>query len=136
MASELYCCKRDGANSDSNSDLGTVMGGTVRVSSDNMSVVFALVAGAARDPLLMDLLWCLHFFTAHSQIYIEVNHIAGVDNTTADALSHNKLHSCSTQAAAAPSPIPHTLLDVLLHTQPDWISPSWRRMFLCILGKH
>ena len=34
----------------------------VLVRSDNMVVVHALTAGTARDPLLVHLLCCLHFF--------------------------------------------------------------------------
>ena len=110
----------------------------VQVFSDNMSVVCALTTGVARDPLLMHLLRCLQFFTAHFQIIIEAHHIAGVDNNAAYALSRNKLDvflSCSPQAAPSPSPIPQSLLDMLLHNKPDWMSPSWRRMFLCTLGR-
>ena len=104
----------------------------VQVFSDNMSVVCALTTGVARDPLLMHLLRCLHFFTAHFQKIIEAHHIAGVDNNAADALSRNKLDvflSCSPQAAPSPSPIPQSLLDMLLHNKPDWTSPSWRKCF-------
>lgn len=55
--------------------------------SDNMAVVHALMAGMARDPLLMHLLRCLHFFTATHQLGIEARHVAGIHNTAADALS-------------------------------------------------
>ena len=102
---------------------------TVEVLSDNMSVVCALTAGMTKDPLMMQLLRCLHFFTAHFQIVVEAHHIAGVDNIAADALSRNKLDvffSCSPQAVPSTSPIPQSLLDMLLHSQPDWTAPSWR----------
>lgn len=111
---------------------------TVRAISDNMAVVCALSSGSARDPLLMHLLRCLHFFTAHWQISIEARHIAGASNTAADALSRNKhdvFLSCVPQAPSSPSPIPQSLLDMLLHNRPDWTSSSWRRMFLSTLGK-
>ena len=42
---------------------------TIKVRSDNMAVVCALSTGVARDPLLMHLLRCLHFFTAHFKIH-------------------------------------------------------------------
>ena len=111
---------------------------TIKVRSDNMAVVCALSTGVARDPLLMHLLRCLHFFTAHFKISLQAVHIAGVDNIAADALSRNKpdvFWSCSPQASPAPSVIPQSLLEMLLHHQPDWTSSSWRRMFLSSLGK-
>ena len=61
----------------------------VLVRSDNMAVVHALTAGTARDPLLMHLLRCLHFFTATHQIGIEARRVAGIHNMAADALSRN-----------------------------------------------
>ena len=106
---------------------------TVLARSDNMAVVCALSSGTARDPLLMHLLRCLHFFSAHFQISIVVRHVAGVENTAADALSHNNhdiFLSCTPQAAGKASQVPSPLLDMLLHNQPDWTSASWRSLFL------
>ena len=60
---------------------------SVLVRSDNMAVVSALSSGSAKDPLLMHLLRCLHFFLAHFDISLTASHIAGVYNTAADALS-------------------------------------------------
>jgi hypothetical protein len=71
-------------------------------------------------------------------ILVEAHHITRVDNTTTDALSCNKLDvlpTCFPQAAPAPFPASQPLLDMLLHSQPDWTSPSWRKMFLNILRK-
>ena len=80
----------------------------------------------------MHLLRCLHFFTVHYRIVVVAEHIAGRINTAADALSRNKLDtfiSCSPQAPSSPSPIPQSLLDMLIHSQPDW-----RKMFLGTLA--
>ena len=63
----------------------------IQVRSDNMAVVHALTAGTARDPLLMHLLRCLHFFTATHQIRLEARHVAGIHNVAADTLSRNKM---------------------------------------------
>ena len=46
-----------------------------------MAVVHALTSGAAKDPLLMHLLRCLHFFTATYQISICARHVPGMLNT-------------------------------------------------------
>ena len=105
----------------------------ILVRSDNMSVMIALVSGAARDPLLMHLLRCLHFLTACHQIGVQSRHIAGVLNTAADALSRDNLstfYRCIPQADKTSSTVPVQLLGMLLHQRPDWTSYSWRRMFL------
>ena len=109
---------------------------TVQAFSDNMAVVCALSSGLARDPLLMHLLRCLHFFTAHFRIAIRARHIAGVRNTAADALSRDKsdvFFSCLPQAPPMPVRVPQALLDMLVHDQPDWTSSSWRSLFLSTL---
>ena len=109
---------------------------TVLAFSDNMAVVSAITAGRARDPLLMHLLRCLHFFCAHYGIVLRARHIAGVQNTAADALSRDKREvflSCAPQAPLTPSHIPQSLLDMLLRSELDWTSPSWRTLFLATL---
>ena len=106
--------------------------------SNSMSVVHALASGAARDPLLMHLLRCLHFFTACHQIGFQSRHIAGVLNTAAVALSRDNLstfYRCIPQVDKTPSPVPVQLLEMLLHQRPDWTSHSWRRMFLSSLDR-
>ena len=110
---------------------------TLLVRSDNMAVVHALTSGAAKDPLLMHLLRCLHFYTASHQIGIQARHVQGALNTAADALSRNNLSlffNCSPQAHKDPCVVPGQLLDMLLLQRPDWTSPSWRRMFRSTWG--
>ena len=106
---------------------------TLRIRSDNMAVVHALTSGAAKDPRLMHLLRCLHFFTARHQISICARHVPGVLNTAADALSRNKMSvffQCAPQAAQAPFPVPSQLLETLIWHSPDWTSVSWRTFYL------
>lgn len=108
---------------------------TIQVFSDNMAVVCALSTGTARDPLLMHLLRCLHFFCARFSIAIRATHIAGVLNTAADALSRDKMNvflSCAPQAQHNPVHPPQALLDMLLLSRPDWTSSAWRSQFLSI----
>ena len=112
--------------------------GSVRIRSDNMAVVSALASGSARDALLMHLLRCLHFFSAHFDMGLQPCHIPGVLNTAADALSRDNMvyfFQCCPQAREAPSAIPDPLVDMLVHHRPDWTSTSWRRMFLTTLGR-
>jgi hypothetical protein len=111
---------------------------TVLVRSDNAAVVAALTSGSARDPILMHLLHSLHFFLAHYDIRLLARHIAGVDNTAADALSRNNLtvfFQCLPQANAAASPLPPALVELLVNQRPDWLSPTWRAMFLDIVHR-
>ena len=64
---------------------------SVMIHSDNMAVVSAINSGSAKDPLLMHLSHCLHFFLAHFYIRLVACHIAGVCHTAADVPSRNNL---------------------------------------------
>ena len=64
----------------------------------------------------MHLLRCLHFFL---DISLVAKHIAGVNNTAADALSQDKLVSffqCVPQANQLPIPVPLPLMDEIAQT--------------------
>jgi hypothetical protein len=109
------------------------------VKTDNMAVVHALTAGTAKDPLLMHLLCCLHFFTATGQIGIRARHVPGVLNTAAYALSQNKMtvfFASIPQVHREVVRVPPPLLDMLLHQRPDWTLPAWRKMFLSSWDRH
>ena len=109
------------------------------VRTDNMAVVHALTAGTAKDPLLMHLLCCLHFFTATGQIGIRARHVPGVLNTAAYALSQNKMtvfFASIPQVHREVVRVPPPLLDMLLHQRPDWTLPAWRKMFLSSWDRH
>ena len=127
MATLSHCSQRDGTSRGSSSDLGSFME-VLDCSSflGQHAVVCALSSGAAKDSLLMYLLRCLHFFSTHYQRVIKARHIAGMHNTAADALSRDKQDVFSSrfpQAPLNPSPLPQSLLDMLLHTKPDWTPP-------------
>ena len=111
---------------------------TVLIRSDNAAVVAALTAGSAKDALLMHLLRCLHFFLAYFDIQLVARHLAGTDNVAADALSRDNLNlffRCQPQAEPSPSPLPSALKELLLLRLPDWLSPTWRALFLDILHR-
>ena len=106
---------------------------TVLVRSDNAAVVAALTAGAAKDAILMHLLRCLHFFLAQFDIQLVARYLPGIENTAADALSRDNLtifFRCHPQAELSPSPLPPALQELLLLQSPDWLSPTWRALFL------
>ena len=95
-----------------------------------------LTSGSAKDALLMHLLRCLQFYLTHFDIRIAARHLAGVENTAADALSRDNLtvfFQCQPQANPSPSPLQPALKELLLLQSPDWLSPTWRVLFLATL---
>ena len=83
------------------------------------------------------LLRCLHFFTARAQLCVVAIHIPERLNMGADAISRNyaNLPSFAPQCATQPAAIPPALVDMLLHSRPDWTSPNLRLMFKLTLAK-
>ena len=100
--------------------------------SDNIAVVSVLQTGRARDPTLMHLLRCIHFYSATLQFNYTAAHIAGKLNSAADALSRNKLSqffSLLPQADHSPSAIPHAVMTLAFQGRLDWTAPQWRKQF-------
>ena len=103
----------------------------VRCLCDNISVVAAVNKGAARDPVLSSLLRTLAFVTAVLDISLTARHLPGVQNTSADALSRDKLplfFSLNPQASPIPAIIPQELWELVLNTSLHWTSPGWTRL--------
>ena len=99
---------------------------------DNEAVVQILNSGTSRDPIIMGLMRCLYFIAAKFSLLLSATHLAGADNILADALSRDNLDLFLTlhpQAHPSPHPIPAALLDLLIHSKPDWTSPSWSKTF-------
>ena len=63
----------------------------IRFHVDNMAVVAILKKQSARSPIAHHLLRCLYFYTAFFQFDYTAEHIPGVLNTAADALSRNNI---------------------------------------------
>ena len=103
---------------------------------DNMAVVTIINTGAARDHLLMHLIRCLFFYSAHYQFTISAVHLPGRDNRGADALSRNQLDrfflNCP-QANPTPLVIPAPLLSLAVFRRPDWTSKLWKQLFASTL---
>ena len=102
---------------------------------DNEAVVYIINSGTSRDPKVMALIRCLHFIIARHNLLLSATHIAGTENTLADALSRNNLplfFAHLPQVNRRPSPIPPALIDLLVHSKPDWTSRSWSSMFSTI----
>ena len=94
--------------------------------SDNMAVVSVLTTMTAKVPLLMHLLRCLSLFSAYFSFTFSAKHIPGALNSAADALSRNNLALFSSLFPRVQQHgIPSCLMDLVIHTRPDWGSPTW-----------
>ena len=93
----------------------------VFIYGDNMAVVDIMATKTSKEPSIMHLLRCLHFFIAIFDINLRVAHLAGKLNTTADAISRNSMQilqgTCNIQQH--PDPIPSSLWQLLVTMQPD-----------------
>ena len=105
---------------------------------DNMAVVSAVAKGTAKPDLVMYLLRCLWFFTAHYDMLIRIQHIPGSSNLAADHLSRNQLpkfFSCVPQASPLPTPLRPTVLQLVTTSCLDWTSPDFKKLFSFITAK-
>ena len=104
----------------------------LKVFCDNMAVVQIVNAQNCRDPALLHLLRCLHFFTAMLDIRIRLEHVEGEKNVIADAISRNNLQVLFQQnpgCSPHPDVISASTRKLLISQRPDWQSNSWRTLF-------
>ena len=104
----------------------------LQVRSDNSVVVAIINGGYSKDVEVMHLMRCLHFLAAHHNFRLSAEHIRGVLNEAADALSRDSLstfQALQPAASKSPTPVPPLLLDLLLGSKPDWLSTSWKALF-------
>ena len=90
-----------------------------------------LRSGTSKDELVMQLIRSLFFIVAGHNLSIVSEHIPGVDNRAADALSGDNLQeflAISQGVEPAASRLPAELLEVLVNQQPDWTSVNWMRL--------
>ena len=98
--------------------------------SDNMAVVHLLKSCTSQDVVLMHMLRCLVFYAAYYRFHIAAEHIPGILNTAADALSRNKItlfHSLVPQSHQVP--IPQAVVDPVINSRPNWGSQAWTDLF-------
>ena len=95
---------------------------------NNAAVVCAINKKSARDPTLSRLLRLLALLCAVYDITLTARHQPGVQNTSADALSRNRLHSfLSPQASPMPTVIPPSLQELVFNSDLHSTSPTWTR---------
>ena len=111
----------------------------VTFTSDNMAVAHSLTKGSAKDPHMAHLLHYLFFFEAYFMFQHQASHIAGKDNTGANALSRGNLttfFSLFPQAQATPTCIVLAeLVELLFNTNLTWTLPTWKYYFQFTLAK-
>ena len=108
----------------------------VRFRSDNMAVVLVLASNSTKDSDLSHLLSCLFFLEAAFNFEHSARHVKGVDNEAADAISRNRANrfrSLHPQASPSPTPISHSLRQLLTDRFLTWTSPNWGILFANIL---
>jgi len=98
--------------------------------SDNMAVVEVLKSRTSKDPLLMHLLRCLVFYAAYFGFGFTSEHVPGVLNTAADAISRNNVPLFVSLIPQVPrATIPQAVLELLVSRRPDWGSCDWTKLF-------
>ena len=103
-------------------------GKTIHVRSDNIAAVAAINNQTSPVKEISHLLQCLAFITVRLNLRIVASHILGHLNEVADVLSRNNMStflSLVPQADKAPSPIPETLVRLLIPQLPDWTAQHW-----------
>ena len=99
---------------------------------DNEAVTAIISSRTSKQPHLMHLLRCLFLVEAHFDMDITCTHVAGKDNVLADDLSRNRVSAILSkvpETTRQPTPIPTSLLDLLLDRDLDWLSPRWTAQF-------
>ena len=107
-------------------------GKMVRARCDNAAVVAIINSGSSRVQEAMHLMRCLAFIAAKHEFAIVATHISGVHNIQADALSRNNIslfHVAHPQAKPSPTPLPASLLGLLIIEKPDWTSKRWTELW-------
>lgn len=85
---------------------------------DNLSVVGIWAKGSSTMPGIMDLVRVLYFIAARLEFHVTIQHISGVNNVIADALSRFRMDyffSLAPQANTSPSPV----IDPRSHSNPS-----------------
>jgi len=86
----------------------------------------------------MHLLRSLYFFQASYNVRLFAEHIRGIENVLADALSQNNCREFLSEMSSAqqvPDKVHPQLMQVLVLQQPDWISKPWMDSLSTILQK-
>ncbi len=103
-------------------------GKVVKARCDNMAVVATIQSGSCKESVAMHLRRCLAFIEASVPVTIMAEHIRGVDNTVADALSRDNLEAaCSVMQGpvGVAVTIPEGLVELLTAPDRSWRERDW-----------
>ncbi len=122
--------KRDATHCDCRSDLGHSMErshSACCVKCDNMAVVATIRSGSCKERNTMHMRRCLAFLEAVGMFVLVAEHIKGVDNVVADALSRNNLSLATVlqDAAAVPERVPQALVELMTVPMLGWSEQQW-----------
>jgi len=109
------------------------IGSSLLYQCDNAAVVAILKLGWCKDELAMHLLRTLFFWLASFRLLIVEEHISGILNEPADALSHNNVSSFVSRVPYAhqqPTEVPQELVELLIIHHLDWTSQSWTVLWI------
>ncbi len=99
---------------------------------DNMAVVTIVNSGSSKEPEAIHLRRCLAFLEAKCGIQLWAEHIEGVDNQVADAISRNRVDqvcALNLQIADKPEEVDAEILQVLVHERRAGKKPDWTRLW-------
>ena len=109
----------------------------IRCLCDNAAVVVMINKHTSKHPMAMHLLRCLFCICARSNIALSAEHIAGISNEGADALSRNNYLPAFflkvPSAARATSVIPPALTEILINQRSNWLLAGWSSGFQACL---
>ena len=91
-----------------------------------------LNSGSSQNSEAIHLMRCLAFIQARWHLGVSAEHIPGIHNTLADALTRNKLvtfHFVFPQATKQLTLLLEALVDLFIISGLDWTSPQWSTLW-------
>ncbi len=99
---------------------------------DNMAVVAIVNTGSSREAEAMHLRRCLAFLEAKWAIQLWAEHVKGVDNEVADALSRNRrdlVFQLCPQMTQNPEVVSEEILQVVVRERQAGVEPDWKKLW-------
>lgn len=115
----------------------TWRGEHVLVQCDNLAVVHVINAQSGRDKTVMHLLRCVHFFCAVYDFRLRAEHLPGLLNVRADAISRNKMQVFFKEVPSArrsSNPLPPSVWAFLTRQRQDGRCPIWGELLSTAAG--
>ncbi len=100
---------------------------------DNMAVVAIVNSGSSKEAEAMHLRRCLAFLEAKWAIHVRAEHVRGVDNELADAISRNKMDiafQLCPQMLQKAEVVREEILQVVIRERQAGRDPDWRKWWI------